>query len=90
MVNIRFGTCTHAARGFDAELQFVLDGVFLQDLFVGVGHDEFYALQVEIHHLFQGVASAAADIDDFDHDGGCVVGLVHLYCEGHVLPLVCQ
>jgi len=26
----------------------------------------------------------ATDADDFDHDGGCVVGLVHLDCKSHV------
>ncbi len=50
-----------------AELQLHLRAAVLDRLRVGVGGDEFHAIDAAVDHVCHGVSTAAADADDLDH-----------------------
>lgn len=68
--DFRIGACAQALGDVGTQLQLQLGAAVLDRLRVGVGGDEFHAIDVGVHHVRNRVATAAADADDLDHRVG--------------------
>ncbi len=64
--DFRIRACAQALGDVGAELQLQLGAAVLDRLRVGVGGDEFHAIDVGVDHVRDGIATAAADTHHLD------------------------
>src|SRR5690606_10936681 len=65
--DLRIRTSTQSLGHAGTQLQHGARGNVLQRLCIGVGADEFHALDVVLRHVIDRVAAATTDTDDFDN-----------------------